>query len=250
MSPWGPGVTGSWAGRALVLLLTALLALLSACTPRSDADVIRETVHSVHDEAEGVPAEQRQDRERRDVAVLEWAAAEGHQDPVTFSELRDLHADGDGDPYGATDLSFWNFYQEWLATIEEQLRSGIQDSLDETEVRAFYDEHPERFERQDTITVEVVPWRDGRAGDPYSLTIDETNVRQLQEQHDLVVGSALELQEGAQTTVELPDGSHAQLTCESRTDGGLVPFGEVVQAAASQLATQLYTEELNRRLDG
>ncbi|GAB3815546.1 hypothetical protein GCM10028820_13220 [Tessaracoccus terricola] len=239
----------SVAGRAVVLVLTALSALLVGCGAPSDAEVIRQTVHAVHDEAEGVPGDARAAREAHDVAVLEWASEAGHQEPVTVDELRALQAEG-SDPYGPTSLSFWNFYQEWLAAIEEDLRSDVRDSLGPDEVRAFYDENPEQFERQDRIVVTVVPWRDGRAGDSYSLTIDEDSVRRLQEANDLLVAAALELEEGEQVVVDLPDGTQLQVTCESRTDGDLVPFDEVVQAAASQLATQRYAAELERRIGG
>ncbi len=54
--------------------------------------------------------------------------------------------------------------------------------------------------------------------------------------------------EAAEVTVELPDGQHAELRCLARDDGGMVPYDDVVQAAASQLATERYTEELQRRM--
>lgn len=233
--------------RAAGVLLAALLALLVGCAAPSDSEVIRETVHAVYDEAGSMGDDERAQREKRDVAVLEWAAEAGHQEPVTEQELRELEQERSS-AYGPTNLSFWNFYQEWLAGTEEALRSDIRDGLTEEQVRTFYDDNLALFERQDPMEITVVPWRDGRAGEAYSLTIEEHTVRRLQEAHDLVVAQALELQEGEQVVVEDYDGTQLQIMVDSRTDGGVIPFDEVVQAASSQLATQLYTAELEQRI--
>lgn len=240
--------------RLLVVLLCAVASLLAACAPASEAEVIAEAVRDIHDEAQGVADDRRTAHEDRDIAVLQWAAELDLAEPFSERELRREYdaagggQPGDERPYGVLDLSFWDYYRERVAQVEELVRSHVRDSLSMEDARSFYDAHPEAFARQDTIVVDVVPWSDGRAGAPWELTIDERSVRALQEQHDELVAAALELSAGEQAVVDLPDGTHLQVTCRERTDGGILPFDDVVQAALSQLATQEMDAELHRRI--
>lgn len=115
-------------------------------------------------------------------------------------------------------------------------------------MKAYYDEHLDQFERQDILILTIVPWQDGRAGDAYTLTLDEDSVRELQEHHDGLIAAALELEAGEESTVDLGVGSYLQVLCESRTDTSQLPFENVTQAALSQLTAQRFDAELQRRL--
>lgn len=240
--------------RFLAALVCAVASLLSACAPATEAGVIAEAVRDIHDEARGVPDDRRRAHEDRDIVVLQWAAELDLAESFSERELRQEYdaAGGaqsdDGRPYGVLELSFWDYYRERVAQVEELVRSHVRDSLSMEDARAYHDANPDEFARQDTIVVDVVPWSDGRAGQPWELTIDERSVRALQEQHDELVAAALVLDEGDQVVVDLRDGSQVQVMCRERTDGGTHPFDDVVQAALSQLATQEMGAEIERRL--
>ncbi|MDO5737601.1 MAG: hypothetical protein Q4P15_14125, partial [Propionibacteriaceae bacterium] len=148
-----------------------------------------------------------------------------------------------------TGMTFWDFYTEYILHAENLLKKNVRDSLSIDEVRAYYGEHLDQFEKQDVVTVQVLPWQDGRAGESYVLTIDEDSVRVLQEQDDELIAAALGLEVGQEALVELTDGSYLQVTCTDRVDSGHDSFDDVTQAALSQLTTERFDAEVRKRID-
>ncbi len=257
MSPARPAAARRIRGLVVATVVCALSALLPGCTP-DDHDMISGAVDSIYEQAEGVTPEQRETREAHDVAVLDWAAELDLMEPRTAKQLmREYDAGAKGQQanqsgekgFGVTDMTFWDFYTERILHAEELLKAEVRDSLSLDEVRAYYDQHLDQFEKQDVVTVEVQPWQDGRAREPYALTIDEDSVRVLQEQDDELIAAALGLGIGEETLVELDDGSYLQVTCTSRVDAGHASFDDVTQAALSQLTTERFDTEVQERID-
>lgn len=238
------------------MAMCALSALLAGCTP-DNQDVIAGAVDTVYERAEGVAPAQRETRKAHDVAVLTWAAELDLVEARTAKQLSRDHDAGqqgkqetqsDKKPFGVTDMTFWDFYTEHVLRAEDLLKANVRDSLSLDEVRAYYDQHLEQFEKQDVVTVQVLPWQDGRAGEAYSLTIDEDSARVLQEQDDELVAAALGLEVDEETLVELPDGSYLQVTCTNRVEAGQESFDDVTQAALSQLTTERFDAEVQKRI--
>lgn len=266
-----------WVSRAVIavmgLVLTALLAGCSSAPGSSPEPGAAGAVESIYAHAEGVRDDDLLKRQARDVTVFEWSAQLGLGEPFSARVLESDYANsmtptgptktpegpsaaaGVGDAgsdgaYGARITSLWDFYLEEVERREQQLRSHLLKGLSVDEVRAFYDSHSDDFSRQDEITAKVTEWEDGRALASSEVAIDAGNVRMLQEGDDAVIAAALDLAVGQQATVQRPDGRFVQLECLSRKDGGVEEFDAVVQAAASQLATQRFEAELLRRLGG
>lgn len=251
MNPARPSAAGRVRNLLAATLVCTLSVLLAGCTP-GDQGVIVGAVDSVYEQAEGVTPEQREMRELHDVAVLEWAAELELVEPRTAKQLKreyqETHQTTEKN-FGVTSMTFWDFYTEYVLQAESLVKQEIRDSLTLDEVRAYYDQHMDEFEKQDVVTVRIQPWQDGRAREPYSLTIDADSVRVLQEQDDELVAAALELEVGEETLVQLDDGSYLQVTCENRVDAGHESFDDVTQAATSQLTTQRFVAEVQRRMD-
>ncbi len=257
MNPARPAATRRIPGLIVAAVVCALTGLLAGCTT-DDHDVISGAVDSIYEQSEGVTPERRETREAHDVAVLEWAAELDLMEPRSAKQLkREYDAGEEGQQasqsgekgFGVTGMTFWDFYTERILQAEELLKKGIRDSLSRADVRAYYDQHLDQFEKQDVLTLKVQPWQDGRAREPYALTIDEDSVRVLQEQDDELVAAALELKIGEEALVELDDGSYLQVTCENRVDAGHASFDDVTQAALSQLTTERFDTEIQERID-
>lgn len=273
----GQSTSTGWVLRSVIavvgLVLAALPAGCSSAPGSASAHGVAGAVQSIYAHAEGVRGDDLAKRQSRDVTVLEWSAELGLGEPFSARELEAGYANsikptaphetpvppsaaaGVGDAgadaaYGARIMSLWDFYLEEVEGREQQLRSHLLKGLSMDEVRTFYDSQPDAFSRQDEITVKVTEWEDGRALASSEVRIDAGNVRMLQEGNDTVISAALGLTAGQQATAQRPDGRFAQLECLSRKDGGVEDFDAVVQAAASQLATERFEAELLRRLGG
>lgn len=270
----GQPTTLGWVLRTAIavvgLVLAALLAGCSAAPGNAPESGVARSVQSIYAHAEGVRNNDLLKRQARDVAVFEWSAELGLGEPFMTRALEDDYAKsvtsaapnstpvvpsaaasvGTDTAYGARVMSLWDFYLEEVERREQHLRNHLLEGLSLNEVRAFYDSHADDFSRQDEITVKVTEWEDGRALSSSEVTIDAGNVRMLQEGDDAVISAALGLTAGQQATVQRPDGRFAQLECLSRKDGGVEDFDAVVQAAASQLATERFEAGLLHRLGG
>lgn len=238
------------AATGLVAAVVCVLSVLLAGCATTGGGTSTAVVETIYAEAQGVSPEQMESRKAHDVAVLEWAVDLDLAEPWTESELRRNYDAGTGQTaFGATDMSFWDFYTERIGQTEDLLKTHIRDSISLDEVRTYYESHIEEFARQDILDVTVMPWQGGRAGDAYTLTIDEESVRLLQEQDDELIAAALELQQGEETLVDLDDDTYFQVTCTSRVDAGYEPFDDVTQAALSQLTTERFNIQIQQRLD-
>lgn len=273
----GQYTTTGWVLQSVIalvgLVLAALLAGCSSAPGSAPAHGVAGAVQSIYAHAEGIRGDDLAKRQARDVAVFEWSAELGLGELFSVRDLEAGYANsikptapnvtaeapsaaaGVGDAgadaaYCARIMSLWDFYLEEVEGREQQLRSHLLEGLSMDEVRTYYDSQSDTFSRQDEITVKVTEWEDGRALASSEVRIDAGNVRMLQEGNDTVISAALGLTAGQQATVQRPDGRFAQLECLSRKDGGVEDFDAVVQAAASQLATERFEAELLRRLGG
>ena len=147
-------------------------------------------------------------------------------------------------------MTLWDFYGAQVERRAKLIKSELREELTREEAHKYYLQEQDNLSRQDLITVKVTERETGRALSSSEVTIDESNVRMLQEGDDAVVLAALHLAEGEQQMVERRDGSFAQLECLTRTVGGFEPFDSVVQAVASQLANQRLETELQLRAGG
>lgn len=234
---------GAVAGLALGLLVAA-----SACAPTPDG--VAAEIEAVYTQASGLDGEAAELRQLRDAAILDWASERGilAEDFSMTSLVDDLEKEQTETTYGPRDARLWSSYQDHIEEHAQAIRDEIRDEQSLDDVRAFYAEHPGRFEQQDDVTIDVTEWEDGRATTTRSIEITATNVRELQEQDDEMFSVALDLAEGEQATVERGDGRFVQISCVSRKDAGLMPFDDVVQAAAGQLAAQIFETELDERI--
>ncbi|WP_162182071.1 hypothetical protein [Arthrobacter sp. PAMC 25486] len=255
------------------LVLAALLAGCSSAPGSAPAPGVAGAVQWIYAHAEGVRDDDLVKRQARDVTVFNWSAELGLGEPFSARALEAGYANsmtpagptmtpqgpsaaagvvdaGSDGAYGARIMSLWDFYLEEVERREQQLRDHLLEGLSLDEVRTFYDSHADAFSRQDEIALKITEWENGRALASSEVTIDAGNVRMLQEGDDTVISAALGLTAGQQATAQRPDGRFAQLECLSRKDGGVEDFDAVVQAAASQLATERFEAELLRRLGG
>lgn len=235
------------AGAALVVAV-ALVASVSACA--APARTVATEVETISEDSpqgpEGAAAVLRRER---DVAILEWAVERGILEP-SFSVQAAIRAERDslGTRHGARDTALWAQYQDFIEQQSQALKNEIRDRQTVDDVRAYYAQHPEQFDEQDHLTVDVTEWEDGRAISTHSLEITAERVRELQEDDDQLISAALDLAQGQRTTVDRGGGRFAQVSCVTRTDAGTAPFDEVVQAAAAQLASDLFESELDDRI--
>lgn len=138
-------------------------------------------------------------------------------------------------------------YHTLLADLRHALIVYERDEISVEQAQQFYQAHPERFRRQGTIRVRITPWEGRRALESKEISIDDTTVRQAQEGNDEIIAAALELQPGEVVTVTDRAGNQTQVECLSAELGEVVPFDEVMQAGAQQLAEQIVEEEIWKR---
>ncbi|MHA3685275.1 peptidylprolyl isomerase [Leucobacter sp. HY1908] len=190
-----------------------------------------------------------EERRIHDIAVIDWAIENGAiETPFSLADATDTGPSRQGTGSGPREAGPWAKYQAFIDKQAQALRDEIRDDLTIEEVRAYYEAHPERFERQDDMTLEVTEWESERAADPYTVEISAANVRELQEQDDSLLSAALSLDQDEQSTIERGGGRFAQVRCVTRTDAGITPFSEVVQAAAAQHASELFSSQLSSRM--
>lgn len=262
-----PTAAGRIPRTIIAVLGLALVLVLAGCSlapGKSAARGVAGAVQTLYTQAEGVREDHLAQRQARDVAVFEWSAGLGLSEPFSLGALESgysasrtpaepiaaggVAAAASSADYGARMNSLWDFYLEEVEQREQQLRNHLLQGLSLDEVRAFYDSHTDAFSRQDEIALKVTEWENGRALSTSELRIDAGNVRMLQEGDDPVISAALALTVGQQTNVQRLDGRFVHLECLSRKDGGVEDFDAVVQAAASQLATERFEAELRQRL--
>ena len=229
---------------AAVVLTAVFASGLMACTA-PDAQSADE-ITAVHEQARGLSSQQQRDHRRSDRALLDWAVELGLADPFSRSQLS---LPDEYDAYGSRDQRLWDKYRDHIEQVSQSIRDHIRDNLHVDDVRKYYRQHPDEFSRQDAITVEVTEWEGTRAVATYRVDIDELSVRGLQERDDDVISAALQLQQDEQVNVDRADGRTAQVRCIRRTDAGVEPFDDVVQAAAARLADEMFTNRLAQRAD-
>lgn len=233
---WGPAA-------AAAVVMTGLLAGAAAC---SSPNAVSPEVAAVYAHAPGLSPERAEIGQRRDMAILEWAAEldlTGIEDRSAAAPSASARA-----TYGSRDRDEWTRHQDRLEGLAQGIRNRIRDGLTIDEVREYYRSNPENFAQQDALRIEVIEWEGGRAVDTSTLEIDASNVRTLQEYDDQLVAVALALNEGDEQTVDRGHGRYARLRCLTRIDDGLIPFDEVAQAAAAQLAAATFDTELAERV--
>lgn len=230
----GPGPL--WRAGAVLTLALAVLAAATGCAP---TDAVAPEVRSAYSHAAGLSPQQTERGELRDTQILRWAEELGVGDEKTLVESGE---------HGPRDADAWSRYQDHIEQQSQAIRDAIRDGLPIDEVRAYYRQHPDRFEKQDELTLEVTEWQDDRAVSTSTVEVDASSVRAQQEYDDRLISLALTLDEGEQQTVDRGDGRYAQVRCVQRADGGIIPFEDVVQAAAGQLAAHTFEEELEKRI--
>lgn len=232
----------------MILALTTATALtLCACAPTQHPIAAEiETIYA----QDGSTSDPRRDAQQlRDEAVLRWAAELGVAPGFSAQELQLAHDDpAAGSGYGPREPNLWEFYRDHVEAQSQLIRDRLRAELTIDDVREFYDRHPDRFQRQDEMTIEITEWEGTRAVGTHVVELDEHSVRAAQEQDDAVIAAALELEEGGQTTVDRGDGRYAQVRCLSRAGVGAAPFDDVVQAAAAQFAAAIFEAELADRM--
>lgn len=233
---------------AVIAAVVVLAAAATGCTAQADA--VDADVRAVYAHAVGLNAERIEAGQVRDTAILAWADEIGAGDDRLLSSLAagSPPSTAADDGYGARGTDVWSRYQDHVEKQAQAVRDHIRDGLSIDDVREYYAAHPDRFERQDDMTIEVTEWEEARAVSTSTIEIDASTVRALQEYDDRVISAALTLEEGEMQTVDRGDGRYAQVRCLSRTDAGVVPFEDVVQAAAAQLAAETFEAQLAERI--
>ncbi|WP_460802494.1 hypothetical protein [Microbacterium sp. GXF6406] len=230
----------------IALALAAVFALIG-CTPAPDP--LTEAVHAVYAQSQGLTAEQADAHRARDLAIERWAIEWELVEPFDLAALEgEYQASRATGGYGASASSLWEYFRLRVESDAQSIRDALADEQSMDEVEQYYDANPQSFERQDRLVIEVAEWEGTRAIGTSRTTIDETSVRALQEGDDAVIAAALDLEEGEQAVVDRGAGRQALITCLSRVETGLLPFEEVVQAAAFQLAEARFGEQLAQRM--
>lgn len=121
--------------------------------------------------------------------------------------------------------------------------SNVRAQITEDQARRFYEEDPDRFDRQDIVELNVTVWNNGGVTESVERIVTEDNVRQLHERYDDIMSASLHVNTGENTLVERDDGTFVQIHCVKRTESGQYPFNEV-RAAAAQQCAHMYVEEL------
>ncbi len=227
----------------IVALIGGALVFSGGCSAQPPLSSSGSAVHAIYERAGEPDASPQQ--QLHDIVVFDWAAELDLREPVTVDALQQPES-GQTGPRGQ---SSWEAYEREVDTTIELVVSSIRSELGHDDVREFYEQNLESFARQDVLVVQVTEWEGGRARASTELHIDETTVRTLQESDDTVVSSALLLEAGEQVMVTRRDGTTAEIRCLSRTEAGVDPFEDVTQAAAAQLADELFLAELTRRID-
>ncbi|MCT1394820.1 hypothetical protein M4D51_03690 [Microbacterium sp. p3-SID338] len=227
----------------IIALIAGALAFSGGCSAQPALSSSESTVHAIYERA-GEPAASPS-QQLHDIVVFDWAAELELREPVTVDALQ-LPESAQAGPRGR---SSWEAYEREVDTTVELIVSSIRSGLSRNDVREYYEQNLDFFARQDVIVVRVTEWERGRAQASTELHIDETTVRTLQESDDTVVSSALLLHAGEQVVVTRDDGTTAEVRCLSRTEAGVDPFEDVIQAAAAQLADELFLAELTRRIE-
>lgn len=220
-------------------VLAVAMAVLVGSTGCAPTDAVAPEVRSAYAHAAGLSPQQAEHGERRDTEILRWAEELEIGDDTTLGETGE---------YGARDADAWSRYRDHIERRSQAIRDAIRDRLSLDDVRAYYRQHSDRFEKQDDLTLEVTEWQDDRAVSTATVEVDAASVRAQQEYDDQVISVALTLEEGEERIVDRGDGRYAQVRCLRRADAGTIPFEDVVQAAAGQLAAEAFEEELEKRI--
>lgn len=232
---------------AAVAIAVALATTTTACT--AAADTVATEVEKIYEHSRGLDADAAELRRVRDTAILEWSEESGIlEDAFSLESAMRAQRVSQTSGYGARDTALWARYQDFIEQQSQALKDQIRDRQTIDDVHAYYAQHPEQFEEQDHLVVEVVEWEGGRATATRSIEITAANVRQLQEEDDRLISVALGLAQDERATIDRGDGRFAQILCATRTDAGSTPFDEVVQAAAAQLASDIFESELDSRI--
>ena len=232
---------------ASLTLAVGLMVTASACT--SQASSIAAEVNAIYDQSADRGAGAAAPQRTHDTAILEWAIESGLLEAsFSWESITGTQGAQAGAASGPRNAGPWAAYQDFIEQQAQALKEQIRDGLTLDDVRAYYEEHPERFEVQDELSIEVTEWEGGRAAPPYSFDVTAANVRTLQEEDDLLISAALGLEQGEEATVDRGGGRFAQVRCVTRTDAGVTPFNDVVQAASAQHAADIFSAELDSRI--
>lgn len=231
-----------------VVGVLAVLFLVSACAPTAgseNANFVDQVYAVTHQEKQEFAAEAKS----RDLAVMEWANEEGISTVSSLDELLQMYPEAESPGSGQSDgIRTWNAYSRYVDDLESQLKENIRQHVSLDDARGYYNQNRAQFERQDQVKALVIPWEKGRATDPFELEIDGSNVKALEEHYGELIAMVNQMGEGERQVFNLPDGQTYEVEVLSKTDGGLYPFEDVVQAATFQLVDQRFEEELAKRL--
>lgn len=176
-------------------------------------------------------------------ATIAWAREVISIDTGELDELeRDVCASRKG-----PDENQRRRYQDLLSQLRHALIVHERSQVSAEQARQFYANHAEWFRQQGTVRLKIIPWEGKRALAAKEITIDATTVRQNQEGSDEIIAAGLELEVGEMVTVTDREGNRTQVECLSKEPGTLVPFEEVMQAAAQQAAQQRVEEQIWER---
>ena len=227
----------SLAGGALIALLT-----VAGCAPTSSAenskfvDTVYETTHR---DDEQVYAE----RKAREKALIDLAGDEGITRRFSVNHL--LSQDQGKRLSEGDEMAIWNAYNEHLKQLETQLREKFRNDVTLDEVRDYYEQNRNQFQRQDQIKAQVIPWEKGRARAAFELDVNAENVKAVEEHFGELIATMNQMVLGERQVVELPDGRTFEVEILSRIDGGIYEFEDVVQAATFQLVDKRIEQELS-----
>lgn len=230
-----------------MVLLTGVSAMFLGCASVASSPSSEASAPAAYESADQTghgTAEKR----HRDAVLFDWAAELGLRQPLASRDLPQSPG-GVGANTGPRTGTPVHAYEREVDRTADLVVSSIRSALTLDEVREYYEQNPGAFARQDVLVILVTDWENGRALPPTELRIDETTVRTVHEADDAVVSAALLLEPGEQVMLPRDDGDFTEIRCVSRVDGGVEPFEDVTQAAAAQLADQLFASELDKRIE-
>ena len=174
--------------------------------------------------------------------LLAKSQTKAQEQPQVTVEQQDKKLEEDSDY-----ISIWNAYRAYILGLEDDLKDSLMEDLTVAQVRQYYEEHPEQFERQDEVKALITPWENNKAGAAFELDIDEHNIRALEEKYDQLIQEIVAIGEGQREIITAEEGKAYEVYVLSRVEKGLYDFDDVVQAASVQCANQVFNDELVKR---
>lgn len=159
--------------------------------------------------------------------------------------LLDQEARKNGYPLAALDLknTDWQTISKRYTELKQWAIDQRLKTVTFEQVKTYYQEHQEKYYRQDTVSGYLAIWQGGIVVSQEKIEISEQTVRIMTESYPELEVLLKDISVGQQVSWQ-QDGKHYSFTCEHLEEKGVMPLTEITDAVAIQYAESMVDQWL------